>query len=205
MIRHVACLLIFAAFAVNLPVASAQSSAPLRTKITAEEAARIFRVMASQKDIAYDYVKDGCYARAYLMSERIKKMGVLPGKVWTFANGNSLSVITGFRDCDHVEWKYHVAVTVTVGDHGKYRTMVIDPSLYRWPVTPTEWQNIQRMSGSKWSPILRFTKLGEAPVLPSGKRAVGSGYWPGPDPTGGLERHALLTMAKYKKATIGNR
>src|SRR5262249_9976423 len=95
-------LVAFLAFAITITAARAATAndVPLRPKLPADEAAKIFRVMASQKDIAYDYVKDGCYARAYLMSERIKKMGVLPGKIWTFANGNSLSVVTGFRDTD---------------------------------------------------------------------------------------------------------
>ena len=187
------------------PAVKAPSSGTLRTKVSADEAAKIFRAMAAQKDIAYEYTKDGCYARAHLMAERIKRMGVLPGKLWTFANGNSLSVITGFKDTDHVEWKYHVAVTLTVGEHGKYRTMVIDPSLYQWPVTPAEWRDIQRKAGSKTTPILRFTKLGEAPLLPNGNRAAGNGYWPGPDPTEGFERHAAMMMAKYKNAAHGSR
>ena len=53
-----------------------------------------------------------------------------------------------------------------IGEHGKYRTMVIDPSLYQWPVTPKEWLDIQRKSGSKWSPICPWGPSFRAASIP---------------------------------------
>ena len=169
--------------------------------ISEEQAQQLFNDMAAQKDIAFKYPNDGCYARAHLMSERMQEQGITPGKVWNYAsanfdptNGTSLRVNTkyDYEDKGYVEWGYHVAPTVKVQrSDGTVEDMVIDPSLFDKPVTIAEWKAIQGDSSS----VIMQTKLGE-PAYPG---IGGSGYWPGEDPSEGVDEHAKKTMEDYKK------
>ena len=57
------------------------------------------------------------------------------------------------------------------------------------PITIVDWKSLQ---GDPSSTIIR-TQLGEPP-FPARR---GSGYWPGPDPPGGLDFHAKKEMELY--------
>jgi hypothetical protein len=103
-----------------------------------EEAKKLFDKEKARSDIAFKYPSDGCYARAHLMAEDIKKAGGEPGKVWAFPKNptDPLHANTKHDPAGHVEWGYHVAPTVPVkGKDGKEKNMVIDPSLFDKPVT----------------------------------------------------------------------
>lgn len=76
--------------------------------------------------------------------------------------------------------------------------MVIDPSLFTRPVSVAQWRDSMRKSPTSPAPIIRLTRLGEAPVKADGKRAAGSGYWLEADPAGGVDRHAREKMREYK-------
>lgn len=58
--------------------------------------------------------------------------------------------------------------------------MVIDPALFKYPVTIAEWA--KAMMGDSKVPHVTKTKLGEPPTLPDGKKAPGTGYSSGADP-----------------------
>ncbi|MFH1863002.1 MAG: protein-glutamine glutaminase family protein, partial [bacterium] len=77
----------------------------------------IFDIMASQKDIAFGYPCDGCYARAHIMVQRMQQLGVEPEKVWTFPGSptDPLTVNTSNTPSGVVKWNgYHVAPTIPV-------------------------------------------------------------------------------------------
>jgi hypothetical protein len=168
--------------------------------VNPEQAKALFRKMAAQRDIAFHFPVDGCYARAHLMVRRMMRMGFHPGKVWTFAlKGQTLRVRTRFvAGRKYVNWGYHVAPTLRVRyPSGKVYLMVIDPSMFRAPVTVSRWVNAQKPNLSSRIWVSR-TRFGQAPTGPDGKRKAGSGYWPGINPRRGPDAHALAVMNYFK-------
>lgn len=160
--------------------------------LTPQQADALFATMAAQSDIAFGYPRDGCYARAHLMVERMQALGVTPGKAWTFASGHGdpLWVDTPNVPEGKVEWGYHVAPTVPVrGTDGTVRDMVIDPSMYDHPVTVDQWSKDQHDT-----PRVVQTAPGEAPTSRGG-----TGYWPSTDPPEGCDANAKDTMEEYKR------
>src|SRR5436309_3191436 len=100
--------------------------------------------MAAQGDIAFRYPADGCYARAYLMMQRMRVLVLDPGRAWSISSNpaDPLWVSTPNDPSGKVEWWYHVAPTVPVQQpDGSVKDMVIDPSTSDHPVTPEEWMN----------------------------------------------------------------
>src|SRR5262249_14822390 len=73
-----------------------------------------------------------------------------------------------------------------------------DPSLFARPATVAQWEQAQMRTKVSSKPFLTITRIGEAPTGIDRKRKPGSGYWPGPDPPGGPDAHAVATMRKYK-------
>jgi hypothetical protein len=170
------------------------SSGPL----TPSEAKRVFAWLAAQKDIAFLVPSEGCFARAHLMVRRMQRLGLRPGKVWTFANRHSLRVRTRYHPRGAVEWKYHVAPYLRVrAANGKVYHMVFDPSLFKRPVSVTKWRNVQKKYKNS-RPYVCKTRPGQAPTMPGGKRCAGSGYWPGKNPAGGTDYHARKVMRLLK-------
>ncbi len=167
--------------------------------ITPEQLQTLFRQMAAQRDIAFRFPADGCYARAHLMIRRMQQLGYRPYKVWTFANGLNLHVKTRNHPRGYVEWAYHVAPYLRVRyPDGKIYAMVIDPSLFPGPVGIATWVKAQKKGWYVRNPIVRQTLVNEAPVLPGGVYVGGTGYWKGADPGEGKDRHAWRTMMRYK-------
>lgn len=171
--------------------------------VTLEEVHKVFRQMASQKDIAYGFVKDGCYARAHLMIQRMQRMGHQPVRVWTFANGESLHVKTRRLPEGFVEWWYHVAPAIPINIKGKTLYLVIDPSMFNRPVTVEEWSNAQRKTTLSPRPMVQITRQGEPVYNPRARTKMGTGYWPDNDPPEGSINHALTTMRRYKALERG--
>jgi hypothetical protein len=172
---------------------------PESETVTPQQAINVFRMLASQRDIAFHYPADGCYARAHLMIKRMQKNGLKPYKVWTFQNGDPLYVRTTYHPAGHVEWRYHVAPLLRVRlANGQQRWCVIDPALFQSPVTITKWRDAQKKPGSRYTPYVTVTKLGQSPKDAHGNRMAGTGYWPGADPREGADAHAVKMMRMYK-------
>jgi hypothetical protein len=172
---------------------------PASETVTVKQLNSLFSWAARQKDIAYRYPADGCYARAHLLVRRLRKAGYKPYKVWSQQNGEPLYVRTRNHPKGYVTWKYHVApilrVRFTDGDQAWY---VIDPSLFSRPVLIANWRDVQQRPGSRARPFITLTRVGTAPLNPQRMRLRGSGYWLGSDPKEGADAHALLTMRRYK-------
>src|SRR5207249_4731468 len=117
------------------PARRPSGARPPRELVKEAKAGEVFKWMARQRDIAYRYPIDGCYARAQLMVERMQKQGFYPFKVWAFANGDSLYARTRNHPRGHVTWSYHVAPVLRVRQENKtQRWYVIDPSLFDRPM-----------------------------------------------------------------------
>lgn len=100
--------------------------------------------------IPFQYVRDGCYARAHKMRWVITtKFKYCCEKVFSFANkdNDTLAVqATKWGGCC-VRWWYHVAplirVKVTIGKFNFTLAMVIDPGMFDRPVTLSTWLSAQ--------------------------------------------------------------
>ena len=96
--------------------------------------------------IPFQYVYDGCYARAHKMRKIITtKYGYCCEKVFSFANQNmdSLSVKADKWGGCCINWWYHVAplirVKVKILSFNFVLAMVIDPSMFNNPVLLSTW------------------------------------------------------------------
>lgn len=98
--------------------------------------------------IPFQYVADGCYARAHKARQIIEDFyGYTSYKVFNYAcNGaGTLSVkatLWGNNCC--VKWWYHVASYVIVQDGASQVAYVIDPSMFTGPVTIATWVAAQK-------------------------------------------------------------
>ncbi len=172
---------------------------PAHETVSHQKAREVFDWMARQHDVAFRYPVDGCYARAQLMVERMRKNHFVPYKVWAFANGDTLYARTRNNPSGHVTWSYHVApiLRVRMGSNTQ-RWYVIDPSLFSGPATIAQWEAAMKKDAKSHRPYLTVTRVGAAPTLLSGKKAAGTGYWPAADPREGAHAHAVATMKRYK-------
>jgi len=96
--------------------------------------------------IPFQYVIDGCYARAHKMRWIVAtRYGYCCEKVFSFANANSdvLAVKADKWGGCCIEWWYHVAplvrVRVTLGKLSAVLAMVIDPGMFDKPVLLSTW------------------------------------------------------------------
>jgi len=125
--------------------------------------------------IPFQYVRDGCYARAHKMRQMIsKKYGYCVEKVFSFAIGspNTLAVNAGMWGGCCVEWWYHVVplmrLNVTSKSGRTYQLCyVIDPGMFTTPVTLSTWLQAQR--NTTCNPNATVTSYSIQP---------GSAYWP---------------------------
>src|SRR5439155_17005765 len=86
--------------------------------IEPDQAAAIFAEFAAAEDLALRFPADGCYARTYLMVQRLLDRGLAPSKVWAFAASATDPLCTDTPDHPEgrVRWGYHVAPILAV--HG---------------------------------------------------------------------------------------
>jgi len=164
---------------------------PTAKPVTLERAAELFAQLAARNDIPFRLMEDGCYARAHLIVEHLLSAGVVVGKVWSFAQSlaDPLWVNPRHRPEVVVYGRYHVAPTIQVQVRAELvRTLVLGPALFDQPVDIEKWRDIQHDA-----PRLVQTTLGQPPP----PLRDGSGYWPGPDPPEGPDRHARKTLEEH--------
>jgi len=124
--------------------------------------------------IPFQYVKDGCYARAHKMRQMIsQKFGYCVEKVFSFAEGypKKLAVKANMWGGCCVEWWYHVVpllrLNVKVGTRTYQICYVIDPGMFTTPVTLSTW--LQAQKNTTCNPNATVTSYSIQP---------GSAYWP---------------------------
>src|SRR5262245_42007789 len=64
----------------HAPALPKTGALPAEETVTYKQAAQVFRWLAGQRDIAFGYPSDGCYARAHLMIRRMQERGYRPYK-----------------------------------------------------------------------------------------------------------------------------
>lgn len=124
--------------------------------------------------IPFQYVHDGCYARAHKMRQMIsEKYGYCVEKVFSFAIGapNVLAVKANMWGGCCVQWWYHVVPLLRLNMKFGTRTYqicyVIDPGMFTAPVTLSTW--LQAQKNTVCNPNATVTSYSIQP---------GSAYWP---------------------------
>lgn len=106
-----------------------------------DEAEALFSRLQRQPHIPFQYPANGCWARAHEMCRLIEHHldsdpTDVVAKVWN--DGDLMITSSNSPECQ-VEWSYHVAPVVRVGE----QPLVIDPALFKGPVGIDEWRNAQ--------------------------------------------------------------
>lgn len=124
--------------------------------------------------ITFQYVIDGCYARAHKMRQMLsQKFGYCCEKVFSFANsGNATLAVKADKwgGCC-VQWWYHVAplfrVNVKFGGFSYQICYVIDPGMFNTPVTLSTWLQAQKNTACNTSANVSMYSI-----------QPGTAYWP---------------------------
>jgi hypothetical protein len=97
-----------------------------------------------QPCIPFQYVRDGCFARAHKMRSIIEgKYKYCSEKVFSFGYGSTLYVQANLWGGCCVNWWYHVAPVIRVKSGLKYICYVIDPGMFTQPVLLSTWLSAQ--------------------------------------------------------------
>lgn len=105
------------------------------TLLSLKEVESLYKELAANKTIPFEFPFDGCYARAQAMAKIMEDKGIISGKA--FLEGN-LSVES--KEFGPISWRYHVAPIVMVQVGGKNVPYVLDPSITTGPVTFEDWK-----------------------------------------------------------------
>jgi hypothetical protein len=163
-------------------------------------ALNVFRQMEALGDrVAFRFPTDGCYARAHIMAQEMRKMGFQPWKVWSVRNGaEPLFAKTSNHPRGYVTWGWHVAPVLRVKlSSGKVIWCVFDPSLFTRPCSIKEWKKLQTRPGARVSPKTEVTPPGRAPLWQG--RRIGPGYTVADEvPQSRLDQLAWKKMQQYK-------
>ncbi len=102
----------------------------------------MFDRLAAREDIPFEFIIDGCYARAHLMSEQMSEAGMNNGKIFCeVANPWGSGKLTAENKYMQAKWWYHVAPLVFAynGATEKVEGYVMDPSMDTKPMKAEEW------------------------------------------------------------------
>jgi len=150
--------------------------------------------------IPFQYVRDGCYARAHKMRQIIEEQyRFCCEKVFSFANQNNdrLAVRANKWGGCCVTWWYHVAPLVRVrvkiklpfGTFGLTLAMVIDPGMFDKPVLLSTWLSAQEDSSCAGNANLSMYSIQPGPAYTPANYA-GTSF--ATDPTY-VQTHTTLT------------
>jgi len=106
--------------------------------LTKAQADALFKDLAAQPQIPFNWPRDGCFARAHEMRRLMADKGIDSAKYWNYASPGQALVVPG-TGIGTVVWGWHVAPSVMVQGPSGPQPMVIDPSLFPNPVTPQDW------------------------------------------------------------------
>lgn len=107
-----------------------------------EEANEFFELLKNRRAMAWDFPSDQCYARAYVSSWILSRLGVKPVTLWNVAPNSAplLRVETSNDPRGCLMWSYHVAPGVVVANaQGRLEAWVLDPALSAHPQKLWEW------------------------------------------------------------------
>jgi len=182
--RAAAAIVMLLAMASAIP-ASAQFT--ILTEAQAHQAFRHMQHMQTTGEIEFRFVLDGCYARAHLMTERLRQLKIEPMKLWAVANDQNapLQVQSKYLPINGgwVTWNYHVAPAVHVKlRNGQVRQWVFDPSIH--------WHS--PLDADQWLAAMRPRNVRRTYTASSQYSVNGS------LPHGGAVHHARYVMQVYR-------
>lgn len=102
-----------------------------------KELEKIFADIQKESKYAFEYLEDGCWARAHLITQELEKRGIRAGK--TFAEGYLVVPTDKAMNGQAVVWSYHVAPLVAVQTEKGIEMRILDASLFDKPVPVKEW------------------------------------------------------------------
>ncbi len=157
--------------------------------------------------IPFQYVRDGCYARAHKMRwVLLNKYGYCSQKIFSFANKSpdKLAVKADKWGGCCVTWWYHVAPLVYVNFQVGFATvpfaMVIDPGMFNGPVMWNVWiaaqQNTTCYSAAR---VTSYSVQPDTAYMPANYAATA--YTTDPNYT---HTNATLILYKNLKTCVGN-
>ena len=121
------------------------------SEVSFESIQKVFQTISDFSGIPFRYVTACCTARAHQMCRIMLTQGLKPCKVWNFGTGaareeSTLQVQTPLVPSGYVKWLFHVAPVLKCSSDatGQSAYYVIDPSLFRQPVTVDEWCRLQQ-------------------------------------------------------------
>lgn len=110
---------------------------------TQAELQKEFDKLAARKDIPFEYIKDGCYARAHLMCDDMNKDGINNSKMFVMVEDSSdaNSRLEADNQYMHASWWYHVAPVVFAVDDKTQQVapFIMDPSMAKTPLKAEDW------------------------------------------------------------------
>lgn len=121
------------------------------------EGCRIIGPSITGQKIPFQYVADGCYARAHKMRQIIEgTYGYTSYKVFNyvdqcFPSGSLRVSATLWGNSCCVSWWYHVAPYVRVQTASGIVNYLMDPSMHTAPVLISTWLNAQKNTGCGYS------------------------------------------------------
>ena len=114
-----------------------QGMIPTASQLQAE-----FDKLAANKDIPFEYIYDGCYARAHLMCDQMNKDNINNSKMFCMLeNPYGAGKLTAENKYMEAKWWYHVAPMVFAVDEKSKQVepFIMDPSMSKKPMKPQEW------------------------------------------------------------------
>jgi hypothetical protein len=154
---------------------------------------RLFEDISKLPNMAYNYPLDGCYARAHIIHDFIKKnKGLDCKKIWL--QGKYLIPMSA----PNVNWSYHVAVSCPIRQaDGSVVNKVFDPTTGPSPMTHEQWFNSMNVE----SPLPTGKTIIEDQSIFSFSISDGNRYQP-QDPPGSYDdklKEARSTLEYYEK------
>ena len=118
----------------------------LVSDMSGAESLELFRYLAGQTQIPFNYPDDGCWGRAHEMRRLIIGRNYECRKIWIYGR---LRVRTSNSPKCEVPWDWHVAPIIRVRSGEGVIEQVVDPSLFDNPVSIDAWKGIQSDAGAR--------------------------------------------------------
>lgn len=114
-----------------------QGMIPTKSQLQAE-----FDKLAAIEEIPFEYIIDGCYARAHLMCEQMSADNINNNKMFVMLeDAHGKDRLTAENKYMKAKWWYHVAPMVWAQDDQskKVEPYIMDPSMAKTPLKPEQW------------------------------------------------------------------
>jgi hypothetical protein len=118
-----------------------------------------FNKLAGDKEIPFEYIINGCFARAHLMCDTMHKDNINSAKIFAMIDHPETDALTAHNKYMDATWHhFHVAPLVFAQDEKSHeiKPFVMDPSMADHPLQPQEW--VRKMWDGKAHIHLDFTR-----------------------------------------------